>query len=109
MHRRAIIYIIGLSILAFAFWLVMTFAKNPEIQFLPYYTFSTLLRITITLGLSLAWGIPFGILASTNKIASTILVPFIDLLQSIPILGYFPAVIILFISLFQGSELAIEL
>ena len=109
MHRRAIIYTIGLGILAFAFWLVMTFAENPETQFLPYYTFSTLLRITITLGISLAWGIPFGILASTNKIASTILVPFIDLLQSIPILGYFPAVIILFISLFQGSELAIEL
>jgi len=100
---------IGLGVLAFAFWLAMTFLKNPEIQSLPYYTFRTLLRITITLGISVAWGVSFGILASTNKTASTILVPFIDLLQSVPILGYFPAVIILFISLFQGSELAIEL
>jgi len=56
-----------------------------------------------------AWGVSFGILASTNKTASIILVPFIDLLQSLPILGYFPAVIMLFISLFRGSELAIEL
>ena len=87
----------------------MTFVQNPEISSLPYYTFRTLLRITITLGISTAWGVSFGILASTNKTASMILVPFIDLLQSIPILGYFPAVIILFISLFQGSELAIEL
>jgi NitT/TauT family transport system permease protein len=100
---------VGFAILVFAFWLVMAFVKNPEIQFLPYYTFRTLLRITITLGISVAWGISFGILASTNKTASIILVPFIDLLQSIPILGYFPAVIILFISLFQGSGLAIEL
>jgi len=92
-----------------AYWLVMNFVQNPEISSLPYYTFRTLLRITITLGISIAWGVSFGILASTNKTASMILVPFIDLLQSVPILGYFPAVIILLISLFQGSELAIEL
>jgi len=109
MHRRLIAYMVGLAVLVFGFWLVMAFVKNPEVQFLPYYTFRTLLRITITLGISVAWGVSFGILASTNKTASIILVPFIDLLQSVPILGYFPAVIILFISLFQASELAIEL
>jgi NitT/TauT family transport system permease protein len=87
----------------------MSLVKNPEVQFLPYYTFRTLLRITITLSVSVAWGVSFGILASTNKTASIILIPFIDLLQSIPILGYFPAVIMLFISLLHGSELAIEL
>jgi len=42
---------------------------------------------------SILWGISFGLLAATNKIASLILTPFIDLLQSIPILGYFPMVI----------------
>jgi len=87
----------------------MTFVKNPEISSLPYYAFRTLLRITVTLGISIAWGVSFGILASTNKTASTVLIPFIDLLQSVPILGYFPAVLILLVSLFQGSELAIEL
>jgi len=109
MNRRLIGYIVGFAVLVFAFWLVMTFVENPEIQSLPYYTFRTLLRITVTLGICVAWGVSFGILASTNKTASIILVPFIDLLQSIPILGYFPAVIILFISLFRGGELAIEL
>jgi len=109
MHRRLIGYIIGLFVLIFAFWAVMTFVKNPEVQFLPYYTARTLLRISVTLGISVAWGISFGILASTNKMASTILIPFTDLLQSVPILGYFPAVIMLFISIFQKSELAIEL
>jgi NitT/TauT family transport system permease protein len=108
MNWRLIAYLAGLIVVVFAFWLVMTFVKDPEIQFLPYYTFRTLLRITITLGISLVWGVSFGILASTNKIASMVLIPFIDLLQSIPILGYFPAVLILFVSLFQGSELAIE-
>ncbi len=109
MNRRILAYLAGFVVLVFAFWLVMTFVKNPETQFLPYYTFRTILRISITLGISVAWGVSFGILASTNRIASMVLVPFIDLLQSIPILGYFPAVIILFISLFQGNEIAIEL
>jgi len=109
MRRYYVGLVAGLLAIVVAYWLVMTFVENPEIQNLPYYTFRTLLRIAITLGISVAWGVPFGILASTNKTASIILVPFIDLLQSIPILGYFPAVLIIFVSLFQGSELAIEL
>jgi len=109
MRRYFVGLLAGLLAIVIVYWLVMTFVENPEIQNLPYYTFRTLLRITITLGISVAWGVSFGILASTNKTASIILVPFIDLLQSVPILGYFPAVLILFVSLFQGSELAIEL
>jgi len=71
----------------------MTFVENPEIGNLPLYTFSTVSRIVITLLISVAWGVSFGIFAATNKWASLILTPFIDLLQSIPILGYFPMVI----------------
>jgi len=74
-------------------WLIVTFVENPEIKNLPLYTFSTVSRIVITLLISIAWGVSFGILAATNKVASLILTPFIDLLQSIPILGYFPMVI----------------
>jgi len=74
-------------------WLIVTFVKYPEIKNLPLYTFSTVFRIVVTLLISVAWGISFGILAATNRVASLILTPFIDLLQSIPILGYFPMVI----------------
>ena len=109
MRRQAGAFAAGLLVIVVAYYLVMNFVQNPEISSLPYYTFRTLLRITLTLGISVAWGLVFGILASTNKTASIILVPFIDLLQSIPILGYFPAVILLFISLFQGSEIGLEL
>jgi len=107
--KQAVAFIAGLLVIVVMYWLVMNFVKNPEISSLPYYTFRTLLRITITLGISIAWGVSFGILASTNKTASIILVPFIDLLQSVPILGYFPVVILFFISLFQGSEIGIEI
>ena len=87
-------------------WLIVTFVKNPEIGNLPLYTFSTVSRIVITLLISVAWGVSFGIFAATNKVASLILTPFIDLLQSIPILGYFPMVIGF---LFAIGPLGIEL
>jgi len=103
---------VGLLILSSAYLLVMSYyyPLNPEIQFLPYYTFRTVLRITVTLLLSIGTGLAFGILAATNRYANATIVPFFDVLQSIPILGYFPAVIMFFISAFPPpSELGIEL
>ena len=88
-------------------WLIVTFVDYPpEVKNLPLYTFSTVSRIVITLLISVAWGVSFGIFAATNKWASLILTPFIDLLQSIPILGYFPMVIGFLIAL---GPLGIEL
>jgi NitT/TauT family transport system permease protein len=100
-----ILGIIGLSIMT---WLIMTFLPYPELKNLPTFTFSTISRILITLALSVLWGVSFGILAATNRIASLILTPIIDLLQSIPILGYFPMVIAFLFALGPwGIELSI--
>lgn len=91
-------------------WLIITFMQlqYPIINNLPLYTLSTVSRITITLLVAVLWGVFFGILAATNKIASLILTPFIDLLQSIPILGYFPMVIGFLIALGPwGIELSV--
>ena len=100
-------FIAGLVILCVMTWLIVTFVNYPlEIKNLPLYTFSTVFRIVITLLISVAWGVSFGIFAATNKWASLILTPFIDLLQSIPILGYFPMVIGF---LFAIGPLGIEL
>jgi len=93
MRKYLISFIGGLVALSIMAWLIVTFLEYPEVKSLPLYTFSTVSRIIITLLVSIAWGVSFGILAATNKVASLILTPFIDLLQSIPILGYFPMVI----------------
>jgi NitT/TauT family transport system permease protein len=84
----------------------MTLLPYEETKNLPLYTLSTISRIAITLVISVMWGVSFGILAATNRIASIVLTPFIDLLQSIPILGYFPIVIGF---LFALGPLGIEL
>jgi len=99
MRRYFVSLGVGLLILSSAYFLVMPYVRNPEIQCLPYYTFRTVLRITGTLLLSIGTGLAFGILPVTNKYANATIVPFFDVLQSIPILGYFP----------PQSELGIEL
>jgi NitT/TauT family transport system permease protein len=98
--------IVGLVTLCTMTWLIMTLMPYPELKNLPLYTLSTISRIGITLVASVIWGVSFGILAATNKWASLIVTPFIDLLQSIPILGYFPMVIGF---LFAIGPLGIEL
>jgi len=107
--RRTAAFFAGLLAIIAMYWSVMAFVRNPEISYLPYYTFRTLLRITATLVISVVWGVSFGVVAARYKTASLVLVPFIDLLQSLPILGYFPAVILFFISFFRGSEIGLEL
>jgi len=92
-RKLVIQFVAGLVILSVAAWLIVTFLPYTEVKNLPLYTLSTISRISFTLLISVLWGVSFGILAATNRYASLILTPFIDLLQSIPILGYFPVVI----------------
>jgi NitT/TauT family transport system permease protein len=101
--------VLAFLLISLTFAFIMFYFKNPEIQNLPYYTFRTLLRITLTYFISLAFGLVFGILAGTNKTASKILVPIFDIAQSVPILGYFPAAVLFLIALFHGSEIGLEL
>ena len=93
MKRYIASFIIGLVAICVMTWLIVTFLPYPEVKNLPLYTVTTISRIGLTLVVSVVWGVSFGILAATNRIASLVLTPFIDLLQSIPILGYFPMVI----------------
>ncbi len=108
MRRYITSFIGGLVILCVMTWLIVTFVGYSEIKNLPLYTFSTVSRIVITLLISIAWGVSFGIFAATNKVASLVLTPFIDLLQSIPILGYFPMVISFLFALGPlGAEISV--
>lgn len=99
-------FAVGIVALALIAWAIMTFLPYPELRNLPTFTFSTISRILITLAISVVWGISFGILAATNRTASLLLTPLIDLLQSVPILGYFPIVIAFLLAL---GPLGIEL
>ena len=70
---------------------------------------SSIYRMFVALALSFIVAIIVGITAARNPLASRIIIPIVDILQSVPILGFFPAAIAFFITLFSGSPIGVEL
>lgn len=69
----------------------------------------SMLRMFISISLSIAIAITVGVIMARNQKAEKLLYPIIDVLQSVPILGFFPFVLMLFVNLkpqWLGPELA---
>ncbi|PRR71096.1 hypothetical protein MHLNE_03670 [Moorella humiferrea] len=79
------------------------------IGILPYYAFRSFLRMLGAYILSLTFSLIYGYKAGTDPRAERWLIPVLDILQSVPILGFFPAAVYFFVSLFKGSILGVEL
>ena len=75
---------------------------------LPYYLLRTTLRMFIALGASLIFSCVFAVLATKYRVAEKVLVPLLDILQSIPILGFLSITVTAFIALFPGNLLGVE-
>jgi NitT/TauT family transport system permease protein len=56
----------------------------------------------IALALSILFSIAIGILAARNKRAESVIIPLLDVFQSIPILGFFPLVILGLVAIVPG-------
>ncbi len=75
---------------------------------LPYYLLRTTLRMFLALGASLVFSCVFAAIAVRYKPAEKIMVPMLDILQSIPILGFLSITVTGFIALFPGNLLGVE-
>jgi NitT/TauT family transport system permease protein len=60
------------------------------------------IRMSLALVLSIIFSWAVGIAAARNRTANAIIIPALDVLQSIPILGFFPVVLVVFVGLFPG-------
>jgi len=76
---------------------------------LPYYLLRTTLRMFIALAASVVFACVFAVLAAKVKAAEKVLVPLLDILQSIPILGFQAIAVAPFIALFPGNLFGVEL
>jgi len=85
---------------------VITISLDP--RHLPSYALRTVLRMLIALFFSLLFTFIFGTWAAKNKRAGRIIIPIIDICQSIPILGFLSVAIVGLISLFPNSMLGPE-
>ena len=70
---------------------------------------SSVYRMFAALGLSFLVATIIGITAARIALASKVIIPILDILQAVPILGFFPAAIAFFIAIFNGSPIGIEL
>ena len=75
---------------------------------LPYYLLRTTLRMFLALAASMIFSCVFAALTVKYKVAEKILVPLLDILQSIPVLGFLSITVTMFIALFPGSLLGVE-
>jgi len=75
---------------------------------LPYFAARSLLRMFIALGLSVVFTFIYGTAAARSRRAGRVLIPALDILQSVPILGFLTITVTFFVSLFPGSILGLE-
>ncbi len=76
--------------------------------YLPGYALRTVLRMAWALLFSLAFSLAYGTIAAKSRRAEKILIPALDVLQSVPILGFLSITVTGFIALFPGRLLGIE-
>ncbi|MFZ2414178.1 MAG: ABC transporter permease subunit [Candidatus Cryosericum sp.] len=76
---------------------------------LPRYTFFSLVRGLAAYCISFLFTIIYGYWAAKDRLAERLLVPILDILQSIPVLGFMPGVVLALVSLFPTSNVGLEL
>jgi NitT/TauT family transport system permease protein len=81
---------------------------DPSPKWIPYYAGRTLLRMWIAFCFSLTFAVATGYVAAKNRTARAFILPTLDVLQSVPVLGFLSATVTAFMALFPGSLLGVE-
>lgn len=106
------IFFIVLGILSFIIYIASEwgtpYERTVEINLnpsnIPQYAIQSLARIFFAYILSLTFSIWYGYTASRSKIHEKIMIPLLDILQSIPVLSFLPGVVLAMIALFLEKE-----
>ena len=75
---------------------------------LPEYALRTTLRMLAAMFASIVFTLIYGTLAAKSRRAGQLLVPILDILQSVPVLGYISFTVTFFLALFPGRVLGAE-
>ncbi len=76
---------------------------------LPRYAALSLSRGLVAYALSLAFTLGYGYWAARDRAAERLLIPLLDILQSIPVLGFMPSVVLALVAAFPRSNVGLEL
>ena len=87
-------------------------ADQPAISLdfdqLPYYALRTTLRMFAALAASFVFTFTYATLAAKSRRWEMVLIPLLDILQSVPILGFLSFTVTFFLGLFPGNVLGAE-
>ncbi len=84
-------------------------AIHLDLAYLPYYAFRSVVRMFIAFSWTLVFTFAYGSLAAHSPWAERVLMPLLDILQSVPVLGFLSVTLTGFMALFPGSLLGMEL
>jgi len=76
---------------------------------LPLYAAYSLVRIAIAYILALLFALAYGFAAAKSERAAKVMLPLLDILQSIPVLSFLPGVMLAMVALFPGRQIGLEL
>jgi NitT/TauT family transport system permease protein len=76
---------------------------------LPRYLSWSLLRCFVAFGFSLIFTVVYGYIAAKYRTAERFMIPLLDILQSVPVLGFMPSLMLSLIALFPDSNFGLEL
>jgi NitT/TauT family transport system permease protein len=113
-----LLVVVGLAGLLYGlldFGKTLTVEHRPKVEIdlspwaLPHYTFLSLSRGLSAYALSLIFTLFYGYCAAKDARARRVLLPLLDILQSIPVVGFMPGLILAMVALFPRSNLGLEL
>jgi NitT/TauT family transport system permease protein len=105
--------VIGLAIVLFRDSPRVYALEQPSLdlslRYLPFYALASVARMIAAMILSVIIALMAGYLAAVNKRWGQIILPAADILQSVPVLGFFPAAVFFFIRIFGNNAIGVEL
>ncbi|MFZ0887157.1 MAG: ABC transporter permease subunit, partial [Candidatus Binataceae bacterium] len=76
---------------------------------LPYYAFCSFYRMLAAYLVALVFSIVYGMAAARSRAYERVMIPAIDIAQSVPVVGFFPAAVYFFVALAHGRRLGVEM
>ncbi|KZD24829.1 ABC transporter permease [Tardiphaga robiniae] len=76
---------------------------------LPFYALRTTMRMLLAIVCSIIFTFIYAALAAKSRRAEMVLIPLLDILQSVPILGFLTFTVVFFMNLFPGRVFGAEL
>jgi len=104
MNKRILFYVIFVILLAF-FFSLFSISDDSTVLLYALYSFSRMLAAYF---ISFAFSVVYGFYAAKSKRNERIMIPILDILQSVPILGFFPVVMFVLIA-FLPTAVGVEL